>query len=202
MERNPNERLGNTTPGQPGGSTTGAGNLGTGGAGGAAGSGFGGTSPGGSFGGTQGQQSGGQSGALADRPEGAVDQAKERVQQAREQASHQLGRAREKAHDFRLAVADKLEAGAERLRQRGRGGDGGALAGAAGDGGIGVQSEDRLQRVSSGVADGLQSSADWLRENDLDAMRSGVERQVRENPGRSLLVALGLGYVLGKAFRK
>lgn len=204
MERNPNERLGGKTPGQTGGSTTGSGNLGT--SGGAAGGGLGGTStPGGAggLGSTQGQQGAGQSGgSFADRAEGTVDQVKDRALQAREQASERLGRAREKAHDLRLAVADKLEAGAERLRKRGRDDQSGTLAGATGDGSLGVEADSRVQQVSSSVADGLQHSAEWLRENDLDAMRSGVERQVRENPGRSLLVALGLGYVLGKAFRR
>ena len=48
----------------------------------------------------------------------------------------------------------------------------------------------------------MQSTADWLRDADLDGMREGVERQVKEHPGRSLLIAVGLGYLLGKAFRK
>jgi hypothetical protein len=30
----------------------------------------------------------------------------------------------------------------------------------------------------------------------------GVERQVKEHPGRTLLVALGLGYLLGRAVRR
>jgi hypothetical protein len=48
----------------------------------------------------------------------------------------------------------------------------------------------------------MQSTADWLRDADLDSMREGVERQVKEHPGRSLLIAVGLGYLLGKAFSK
>ena len=52
------------------------------------------------------------------------------------------------------------------------------------------------------VAGGMQATADWLREADLDTMRAGVERQVKEHPGRTLLIAVGLGYLLGKAFRK
>ncbi len=44
----------------------------------------------------------------------------------------------------------------------------------------------------------MSKSADWLRNGDLKA---DIEQQVRENPGRTLLIALGLGYVLGKAFR-
>ena len=39
----------------------------------------------------------------------------------------------------------------------------------------------------------------WLREGDL---RATIETQVREHPGRTLLIALGVGYMLGKTFRK
>ena len=37
---------------------------------------------------------------------------------------------------------------------------------------------------------------------DLDSLKSGIERQVKEHPGRTLLIAAGLGYLLGKAVRK
>ena len=56
--------------------------------------------------------------------------------------------------------------------------------------------------VPNQLAGGMQASADWLREADLDGLKSGIERQVKEHPARSLAVAVGLGYLLGKAFRK
>ena len=55
-----------------------------------------------------------------------------------------------------------------------------------------------MANMQDSVARGMNKSADWLRTGDLKA---DIERQVRENPGRSLLIAIGLGYVLGKAFR-
>jgi hypothetical protein len=48
----------------------------------------------------------------------------------------------------------------------------------------------------------MQSTADWLRDADIDGLKSGLERQIKEHPGRTLLMAAGLGYLLGKAFRK
>ena len=48
----------------------------------------------------------------------------------------------------------------------------------------------------------MQSSADWLREADIEKLKSGVEKQVKEHPARSLLIALGAGYLIGKAFRR
>jgi len=59
-----------------------------------------------------------------------------------------------------------------------------------------------VSQVADRVAGGMQATADWLRDADLDSMRVGVERQVKEHPGRTLLIAVGLGYLLGKAFRK
>ena len=48
----------------------------------------------------------------------------------------------------------------------------------------------------------MQSTADFIRNADLDNMKQGVENHVKENPGRSLLIAAGVGYLLGRAFRK
>jgi len=56
--------------------------------------------------------------------------------------------------------------------------------------------------MSNQVAGGLQGAADWLRDADLDGMKTGHERQVKEHPGRTLAIAVGLGYLLGKAIRK
>jgi hypothetical protein len=60
----------------------------------------------------------------------------------------------------------------------------------------------RMTDMSNQVAGGLQGAADWLRDADLDGLKSGLERQVKEHPGRTLAIAVGLGYLLGKAIRK
>ena len=65
-----------------------------------------------------------------------------------------------------------------------------------------IADDNRISEATNQLAGGLQASADWLRDADLDGLKSGVERQVKEHPGRSLAVAVGLGYLLGKAFRK
>jgi ElaB/YqjD/DUF883 family membrane-anchored ribosome-binding protein len=65
-----------------------------------------------------------------------------------------------------------------------------------------VADEGRLARTSNQLADGMQGASDWLRDADLDGLKAGIERQVREHPARSLAVAAGVGYLLGRAFRK
>jgi hypothetical protein len=65
-----------------------------------------------------------------------------------------------------------------------------------------VGDDDRLAQTTNQLAGGLQASADWLRDADLDGLKMGIERQVKEHPGRTLAIAVGVGYLLGKAFRK
>lgn len=128
---------------------------------------------------------------------GLKDRAANLSSTARERAGEIAGTAREKAGELKSTLADKLEQGADRLRSRG---GSASFAGAAGDGSVAM--DNRADQLTTKLAGGMQGTAEWLREADLENMRVGIERQVRENPGRSLLVAVGLGYLLGKAFRR
>ena len=133
---------------------------------------------------------------LADRASNAMGTAKDKLADAGSTM-------RDKAGSLKTSLADALESGAEKLRQQATGG--GQIAGAAATGGTTgmVSSEtNRMADVSNQVAGGLQASADWLRDADLDGLKAGLERQVKEHPGRTLAVAVGLGYLLGKAIRK
>jgi ElaB/YqjD/DUF883 family membrane-anchored ribosome-binding protein len=51
------------------------------------------------------------------------------------------------------------------------------------------------------VMDSMGAAKDWVKEKDIDALKAGIEAQVKEHPGRTLLVAVGLGYLIGRAFR-
>lgn len=181
MERNADERFGGTT--DQGSSTGSTGSFGSTGAG-AAGS----STPSGGMDYANTNASTASTGGTTDTRK--LDQAKSTVQD-------KLGQVKEKARDLQSTLADRLDAGAEKLRQRKQSA---TLAGATGvDGGsVGVASDERLTKVQDSVAQGMSKSADWLRNGDL---RGDIEKQVRENPGRTLLVALGVGYLLGKAFR-
>jgi ElaB/YqjD/DUF883 family membrane-anchored ribosome-binding protein len=210
MERNANDNFGNQNTSD---ATSGAGFGGTSGAGSQAGSqgtsasgtgGFGGSTGGntgtGGFGGTSdasfSRDTSSETGGIADRASGAMGTAKEKLADAGSTV-------REKAGTLKQSLADALESGAERLRQQAAGG--GQTAGAAATGGsVGMLADqpNRVADYSNQVAGGLQGAADWLRDADLDGLKSGLERQVKEHPGRTLAVAVGLGYLLGKAIRK
>ena len=132
---------------------------------------------------------------------GLADRAKSAASTAGEKLSDVGSSVRDRAGSLKQTLADALESGAEKLRAQGAGG--GQIAGASATGGTAdmVGEGNRLSEATNQLAGGLQASADWLRDADLDGLKAGVERQVKEHPGRTLAVAVGLGYLLGKAFR-
>jgi len=115
-----------------------------------------------------------------------------KAEDMKESAREKLDSTREKAHDLKSTLADKLEQGAEKLRHK---------ASTTTVTEMGADTEKKARKASDKVASGMENTADWLRSADVDSMKSGLENQVRSNPGRTLLVALGLGYVVGRLFR-
>lgn len=157
------------------------------------------------FGTTGGADLGTSTGSSFGATSGTAGDATSRVQQGKEAVADKFGAVKEKVQNLNVkekvnnlnaSLADKLEAGADKLRQRSQGGQ---LAGAGSFGATTGASDERLAQYGDKAAVGMESAAEWLRNGDLKA---SVEEQVRTNPGRTLLVALGLGYVLGKALRK
>lgn len=103
---------------------------------------------------------------------------------------------KDKASGLPSMLADGLEAGAKALKQR--------QPSAAGTDGssVSIQNDSSIAAVTDTLASGMQSSADWLRDADFDQIKAGVEKQVKEHPARSLIIALGAGYLIGKALRR
>lgn len=133
---------------------------------------------------------------------GLADRAKSAAGAAGEKLSDVGSTVRDRAGNLKSTLADALESGAERLRAQGSGG--GQIAGSAATGGTAsmVSETPQLGAAANQLAGGLQASADWLRDADIDGLRTSIESQVKNHPGRTLAVAVGLGYLLGKALRK
>jgi hypothetical protein len=104
---------------------------------------------------------------------------------------------KDKASGLPAMLADGLQAGAQALRQRTASTEV-AVPGSS----VAVASDPNIAAVTDTLASGMESSAEWLRDADLDKIKQGVEKQVKEHPARSLLVALGAGYLIGKALRR
>jgi ElaB/YqjD/DUF883 family membrane-anchored ribosome-binding protein len=212
MERNANDNLGNqNTSDASSGAGFGGSSVGSqgGSQGSASGAGFGGSGSGttgtGGYGGSSmsnpadasfSRDTSSETGGITDRAKSAMGTAQEKLADAGSTV-------REKAGTWKNSLADALETGADKLRQQGAGG--GQTAGAMATGGsVGMVADqpNRMAGMSNQLAGGMQASADWLRDADLDGIKSGIEQQVKDHPGRTLAVAVGLGYLLGKAIRK
>lgn len=182
MERN--DFSGSSTQGQSGSSNAGSGNFGTPGSGA----------------GASGNAANNAANNAAGDEQGLADRARDIAGNAQEKLADVGSTVRDRAGSLKDSLADVLETGADKLRQRG--GQGVALAGSTGAGSTAVESDGRLTEVTGKVASGMDATAGWLRDADLEGLKTGLEKQVKEHPGRTLLIAAGLGYLLGKAFRK
>lgn len=56
-------------------------------------------------------------------------------------------------------------------------------------------------RAAHSTADTMESVARYLRDNDTAGLQRDLERQVRDNPLQTLLVAVAAGWVVGKILR-
>lgn len=126
----------------------------------------------------------------------AIEVARERLEQGKEAVANRVGQVKEKAGHLKTALADKLEDGADLVRERSHGGSP-RLASAAGEASTAVN--ERISQYGEAVATSMERTAGWLRDGDLG---TAVERQVQEHPARSLLIALGVGYLIGRALNK
>ena len=154
------------------------------------------------IGGTSTSAAAGAPGTGSDAAAGLADRAKGVMGEAGDKLADAGSAVRDKAGNLKATLADALASGAERLRQQSAGGVALAGAGVAAGSPDATADESRLAQTSNQLAGGMQSAADWLRDADLDGLKSGIERQVKEHPTRLLAVAIGVGYLLGKAFRK
>ena len=83
---------------------------------------------------------------------------------------------REKASNLPAMIADGLEAGAQALRKQRP-----STAIVSEGSSVAVTSDASIDAVTDTLATGMQSSADWIRDADLDKLKAGVEKQVKEH---------------------
>ena len=61
---------------------------------------------------------------------------------------------------------------------------------------------ETVRNVAHSAAEKLDVTAGYIREHDVKAMLSDVEDIVKRNPGPSLLIAVAIGFLIGRAFRE
>jgi ElaB/YqjD/DUF883 family membrane-anchored ribosome-binding protein len=149
------------------------------------------------------QGQGGSTGGMSDGQGGGMtDRARDIAGTAQEKLADVGSSVRERAGTLKDSLADALESGADKLRARTGSDQSGQLAAGTGGGSMALENDSRATQVTEKVAGGMTATADWLRDADLDGLKTSLETQVKEHPGRTLLIAAGLGYLLGKALRK
>ena len=62
--------------------------------------------------------------------------------------------------------------------------------------------EGKAGEVASKAADALDRGGEYLQTADLQMVRSDLERVIREHPIESLLVGVGVGYLVARATRR
>jgi ElaB/YqjD/DUF883 family membrane-anchored ribosome-binding protein len=59
---------------------------------------------------------------------------------------------------------------------------------------------EKVTSLAHAAADSLTSTADYVREHDVNSMMGDLERLVKNNPGPSLLAAAAIGFLVGRTF--
>jgi len=145
-------------------------------------------------------------GAAADKAQEAVGRGAEALQDA-------IGRGSERAQDVAGRVADRAHETAGRVGDRMR--DVAHTAGQKADdlthrAGNAIESlgetvrersphEGTLGKVADRLAENLESGGHYLQEEGLTGMAEDLTDVVRRNPIPSLLIAVGLGYLIARA---
>jgi ElaB/YqjD/DUF883 family membrane-anchored ribosome-binding protein len=142
--------------------------------------------------------------STTDDSHGFADRARGAASTAQDKLADVGSTVRERTGQMKNSLADALHTGADKLRHRSNApaGSSSQLAGATDSGSVAVPADSRTAQMTDRVATGMDAAADWLHDADLESLKTGLERQVKEHPGRTLLIAAGVGYLLGKAFRR
>lgn len=122
------------------------------------------------------------SATVADSAEAAGEHVREGAAKAKDAISNMARTAADRLSDTRATTADGLESAASALHT---GAD--RLPGDAASG------------LAHSAADGLSSTADYVRRTDVSRMMKDVETMVKNNPGLSLGIAAAFGFLLGRA---
>lgn len=56
-------------------------------------------------------------------------------------------------------------------------------------------------RLQTRATRAVEVSTDYVRSHDVEEMRTDLEREIRAHPIKSIALAIGAGYVLGRLFK-
>jgi hypothetical protein len=106
----------------------------------------------------------------------------ERAAQVKEKVSDIARTTADAIDQRRTTTADGLETAASKLHDQ-----------------AGRFPGEKVTELAHAAADGVSTTADYLRTHDVHRMMSDVERLVKNNPGVSLAAAAVFGFFVGRA---
>jgi len=112
-----------------------------------------------------------------------VDTVKEKASDLGDRAQVAGAQAAAKADDAMTATGGQMHTIAQTLREK-------------------APAEGRVGEVAQQAADVLDRSGTYLQESNLNDVRGDLEQMIRRYPVQSLLVGLGVGYLLARATRR
>ena len=123
-------------------------------------------------------------GPVPDEPSSLGEKLSDTASQVKDKVSD-LGRtAADKIDENRDAAAGGLDKAAATLHEKAESLPGG----------------EKVTSLAHVTADKLSSTANYVREHDVNRMMADVETLVKNNPGPSLLAAAFIGFLVGRAF--
>jgi len=117
-----------------------------------------------------------------DAAHNVADSARDLASQAGHAVSGAASSVGKKAEDWTAEAGNRVSSLADTVRQQG-------------------PNSGMLGSATSAIADGLESTGDYLSEKNLSGMMGDMTNLIKRNPIPALLVGLGVGFLLGKALR-
>lgn len=114
-----------------------------------------------------------------DRISDMASKVKDKAGQVADRVSEKLGQQRENAADGLDRAASTMHDGAES-----------------------VPGGPKVAKITHSIADGMESTASYLREHDFEKMGTDVMDVCRRYPTQSLAAALAVGFLLGRSARR
>jgi len=120
---------------------------------------------------------------VSDKAQQVAGDVKDKVQQVADKAQDVGAQAVDRADAATTTVGEKMTTAAQTLREK-------------------APTSGPVANVAGTAADTLEQAGNYLQEQDLADMRADVEGLIRRYPVQSVLIGVGVGYLLARSRRR
>jgi len=131
---------------------------------------------------------------VADKAQQVASEAKDKAQQVADKAQDLGAQAVDKAQDLGAQAIDRADAATTTI--------GGKMNDAAQTIRDNAPTSGPVANAAGTAADTLEQAGSYLQKQDLSDIRADLEGIIRRHPVESLLVGLGVGYLLARSMRR